>query len=168
MAQHALNHRRHLRGGAAFDLRIDAGSLLFEMPVDHDTWSPVADMPFGEQILIPGGEFLGIRSAGRRRLAPDLRMPDAQERIDHFPNRRPQRLPGNEATPHIQEISILLSLFTSTHMLEACVGAQRKETEQQAFLQRDGVELLIGRGTVEQPGKAHAQIGLLEHVQQAH
>jgi tetratricopeptide (TPR) repeat protein len=36
VAQHPLDHGRDLRGGAAFELRIDAGSAPLDVPIDHE------------------------------------------------------------------------------------------------------------------------------------
>ena len=35
------------------------------------TASPITGMPFGQQVLVPGGKLLGVRSTGRGRLPPD-------------------------------------------------------------------------------------------------
>jgi hypothetical protein len=40
------------------------------MPVNHGTLTAVARVPFRHKVLVPGAELFGIRSAGRRRLAP--------------------------------------------------------------------------------------------------
>ena len=53
-------HRRNLRGGAAFELRVNTGRFLFDVPVNHNSWSTVANMPFGEQILVPSSKLFGI------------------------------------------------------------------------------------------------------------
>ena len=46
--------------------------MLFDVPVDHDSLAPVAQVPLGHQILIPGPELGGVRGTGRRAFSPDV------------------------------------------------------------------------------------------------
>ena len=53
------------------------------------------------------------------------------------------------------------------HPLEAGVGPQAVKAQQQALLQGPPVHALEGRGAAEGVAEADAQVGLLEHVEQA-
>src|SRR5262249_43815802 len=72
VAQHALDHRGNLRRRAAFQLRVDAGRFLFNVPVDHDPRPAIANVPLGHQILVPGAELFGIGRTGGGAFAPDV------------------------------------------------------------------------------------------------
>ena len=50
--QHAFDHGRDLGGRAGFQLRIDAGGFLIDVPVHHDPTPSVSDMPLGHEVLI--------------------------------------------------------------------------------------------------------------------
>ena len=63
VAQHALDHCRHLRRRTAFQLGMDAGCLALDMPVNHDTAAAVAHVPLGHQVLVPGAKLLRVRRA---------------------------------------------------------------------------------------------------------
>src|SRR5260221_10597025 len=56
------------------------------MPVNHDAFTAVAHVPLRHEVLITGAELFGVRSAGRRRLAPDMRQADPKHPIDNLGN----------------------------------------------------------------------------------
>ena len=60
VAQESFNHGRDFRGRTAFELGVDTGGLPLHVPVNEHPWPAVANMPFGEQVLIPRAEFLGV------------------------------------------------------------------------------------------------------------
>src|SRR6266508_1185685 len=60
VAQHALNHRGNFGRGATLDLRINTRRLAVHMPVDHNAWPPVADMPLSQQVLVPSTELFRV------------------------------------------------------------------------------------------------------------
>ncbi len=101
--EHAFNHGCHLRGRTALDLRVNAGRLLVDVPIDHDARPAIAYVPFGQQILVPGGELLGIRSARRRCLSPDVRQAGLQDRIDNGTDGRTQVLLGDVAATNVAQ-----------------------------------------------------------------
>ncbi len=83
MAQDPLDHRRDLRGGAGLELRIDTGGLLLDMPVDHDPFATIADVPFGHEILMPRAKLLRVGGAGRGSLTPDRGAAHTEDRVRH-------------------------------------------------------------------------------------
>src|SRR5258708_5341698 len=104
MTEHSFHHRGYLRGGAAFELGVNTGRLLFDMPVNHNSRSPVANMPLGEQILIPGSELLGIGGTGCGSLTPDLREPCRKDGISNVGDRIAELLFVNIATADIAQV----------------------------------------------------------------
>ena len=70
-ARDSLDHHRHFRGEDRFELGVDTDGMLFDMPVDHDALAAIAQVPFGEQNVIPGAKLFGVRCAGRRGFSPD-------------------------------------------------------------------------------------------------
>jgi hypothetical protein len=60
VAQKPFYHGRDFRGRTAFELGVDTGGFLLNVPVDHHTWPSVANMPFSEQVLISSSELLGV------------------------------------------------------------------------------------------------------------
>ncbi len=61
--------------------------MLLNMPVNHDAFTAVAHVPLRHEVLIPSAELFGVRCAGRRRLAPDMRQANPKHRIDNLRNR---------------------------------------------------------------------------------
>ena len=55
-----------------FELGVDTDGVLFDMPVHHDALAAIAQVPFGEQIVVPGAKLLGVRCAGRGGFSPDV------------------------------------------------------------------------------------------------
>ena len=65
MAQHALDHGCDFGGGWGLELRIDAGAVALDMPVDHDSTAAVADVPrqrVSRSSLLYGGRRAYVRS----------------------------------------------------------------------------------------------------------
>lgn len=48
VTHHTLDHGGHLGRGAPFELRINACSAFFDMPVNHNPTTTIVDMPFGQ------------------------------------------------------------------------------------------------------------------------
>lgn len=65
------------------------------MPIHHNPGATVAGMPFGEEILVPGAEFLGIAGTRRRGLPPHVRGAHGKDGIAHPANRRTELCGGN-------------------------------------------------------------------------
>ena len=130
MAQNSLDHRRHLRGRATFELGVNAHRLPFHVPVDHDARPPVSNMPLGQQVLVPGSKFLGVRGAGSRALAPDLCFTDLENRIGDMGNGVPQLLFMNVATAHIAQIGVGGPWIGAGQAFEAGIGAQAIQAQQ--------------------------------------
>src|SRR2546421_10468273 len=71
MAQHSLQHCSYLGRGAGLKLRINADRAAFHMPVDEDTWTAIARVPLGQEILIDRMVFFRVRSTGGCCGSPD-------------------------------------------------------------------------------------------------
>src|SRR4051812_30365458 len=136
VAEHALHHGRRFRGGAGLELRVDAGALALDVPVDHHAAAAVPGVPLGHQVLVPGAELLGIRGARRRRaLAPDTRVAGAQGGVDHASDRLAQVLAGDEAPPNLEQVLVGDRALAGDHALEAGVGAEPVQAEKEALLE---------------------------------
>jgi len=122
--QHTLDHRGDLGGRAAFQLRVDAGRFLLDVPVDHDPRPTIANMPLGHQILIPGAEFLGIGGTGCRPFSPDIRTSDREGGIDDLGNRGPQSRLVDEAPADIEQLAIAERRVPCEHPLQARIGPE--------------------------------------------
>ena len=153
MAQHPLDYGGHFGGRAAFELRLDADGFLFDMPIDHDPRTTVANMPLGEQVLIPCPKLLGVRGARRRAFAPNMRMPHLKNGIRHLRNRSPHLALGQKVSAHIVQIKLALVLVSTTHSLQSGFGAQAIQSDMQAFLDGCAIQLLPCRATSEHFGK---------------
>ena len=76
-------------------------------------------MPFGHQILIPGGVFLGVGGACRGALSPDIGQSHAENGIGHVGNRRTQGIFGEKTPADIEHVAIALALIARTDAFEA-------------------------------------------------
>jgi hypothetical protein len=108
MPQHTLDHGRDFGRGWSFELRVDAGAVALDMPIDHDTAATIADVPLRHQVLVPGTKLLGISGACRRTFAPDAGMADTQSGVDDLGDCLAQALAGDEAPPYIEQVPIVL------------------------------------------------------------
>ena len=166
MPQHTLDHGCDFGRGCGFELRINAGAVALDMPIDHDTAATVADVPLRHQVLIPGAKLLGVGGTCRRSLAPDAGMAGTQSGVDDLGDCLAHALAGDEAPPHIEQVPIGDIVLTCRHALEAGVSADPVQTEQQPFLQRRSGKVFMVRDGAESIGEADAQIGLFQHVEQ--
>src|SRR5438445_3930867 len=112
VTQHPLDHGRDLRGGAALQLRVNAGGPFIRMPVDRHARFPIAGMVFGDEILIPDAVMLGIRGAGRGYFAPDLWHPYSQRGVHHALNRFPEGIFVDKTSAHI-DLSLTVPRYTN-------------------------------------------------------
>lgn len=76
----------HFGGGNPFHLRVNTGSLFVNVPIDHNARAAIANVPFGQEILVPGGNLLGIGGAGGGGFAPNVRRTHLENRIDNLGN----------------------------------------------------------------------------------
>ena len=106
MTQHAFDHRRHLRGRATLQLRVDAGGFLLDMPVNHDPAAAIADVPLGHEVLIPGTEFLAVRGAGGGAFAPNRGESCGEGGIHHTANGFAQGIFFDKPMPDIQKLPV--------------------------------------------------------------
>ena len=123
-------------------------------------------MPFGHQILIPGGVFLGVGGAGCRSFSPDVGQPHAEDGISHVGNRRPQRIFGKKAPTGIEDVPVALAMVSCADAFETDVGPQSVQAEQEPFLNGRPIQVLSNGRTLKAIGKAHAQVRFLEDIQQ--
>ena len=148
-------------------LRIDAGAVALDMPVDHDTTATVADVPLRHQVLIPGAELLGVGGTCRRALAPDARMAGTQCGVDDLRDRLAQALARDEAPAHIEQLPVGEIILACRHALETGVGADPVQAQQQPFLKCRTREVFVVSDGAEGIGEADAQISFFQHVEQA-
>jgi hypothetical protein len=64
MAQHPFDHRRHFGGRAAAQLRVDAGRVFLDVPIDPDAAPALAGVPFGHRVLIIRTELFRVGGTG--------------------------------------------------------------------------------------------------------
>src|SRR5258708_6272265 len=95
------------------------------MPVNHDAFTAVAHVPLRHEVLIPSAELLGVRCAGRRRLAPDMRQANPKHRIDNLRNRFAEGLFVDETSAHIYQIGVAFGPSAATYALQSSVRAAR-------------------------------------------
>jgi hypothetical protein len=57
-------------------LRIDADRPLFDVPVDYHPPPTVAEMPLGEEVLVPGAKLLCVRGTRRGAVSPNGPKPN--------------------------------------------------------------------------------------------
>nr|WP_235932657.1 hypothetical protein [Dictyobacter arantiisoli] len=164
MAQQSLNHRRYLGGGATFELGIDAGGLSFDVPVNQNARTTIANMPLGEQVLVPRSEFLGVGGTRCRAFAPDVGTPDLKNRIGDMGDGIAQLLFVNVARTHIAQIGVRGTGVGAGQPLEASIGSQAIETQKQPPMQNVTRKTLLTRDTGEHIRKACQERGFFEHI----
>jgi hypothetical protein len=91
-------------------------------------------MPFGHQILIPGGVFLGVGGACRGAFTPDVRPSHTEDGSGHVGNRCSECIFGEKAPTDIEDVAIALALIARTDALEANIGAQPVQAGVPTFL----------------------------------
>src|SRR4030095_4754677 len=74
---------------------------------------------------------------------------------------------SNEAAADIEQIFVTYPVFARTHAFQSCSCAYAVQTQEQALLERRAIEILPGRDAFEDIGKAHTEVRLLEHVEEA-
>jgi hypothetical protein len=105
MAQHPFDHRRHLGRRTAAKLRVDAGRMFLDMPVDHDAAPAIASVPFGHQVLIIRPELFRVGGTGGGDITPDRRLANLKGAVDDGGDRRTQRILLHEAPFHVAQFS---------------------------------------------------------------
>jgi hypothetical protein len=123
-------------------------------------------MPFGHQILIPGGVFLGVGGACRGAFTPDVRPSHTEDGSGHVGNRCSECIFGEKAPTDIEDVAIALALIARTDALEANIGAQPVQAQQEPFLNHRPIQVLSQGLRVEAIGKAHPQVRFLENIEQ--
>ncbi len=144
--------------GDRLELGVDTGGVLFDMPIDHDALAAIAQVPFGEQIVIPGAKLLGVRGAGGGGFSPDVFPAHAKDGIGHVRNGRTQLLFLNVASAHVEEVLIGFPMLTGAHPFEARIGPHGVEGEQQPFAQNLPIQDFASGGTFEVLREIKAQI----------
>ena len=145
---------------------MDAHRLALDVPVDHHPRSTVPDVPFGEQVRVPGTEPLRVTGA-RRALSPPVPIADGEGPIHHPGDGPPQVVAGDEVPADVPQRGLALAVLTGGHHLpDAHVGAEGKEHEQQPPTQPLPGDRLPGRHRRELAREAGEVVGLLEDVEQ--
>ena len=166
VAHDPLDHRRHFRGGDRFELGVDTDSVLFHMPIDHDALAAIAQVPLGEQIVVPGAKLLGVRRAGRRGLSPYVFLAHAKDGIGHVRNGGTQLVFLNEAPAHVEEVLVGFPMLAGAHPFESRISPHGVEGEQQSLAQHLAIQDFTSGGTFEVLREIKAQICLFQDVEQ--
>src|SRR5258708_18768238 len=116
------------------------------MPVNHDSWPVITWVPFREQVLVKCIEFLRVRGAGRRGLAPDVRKSRLERRIRYLADGSAQVLGRYEPLLSVHQLPVTDPMVASTDALESNIGSQSIETEEQALLKGCRVQCSRGVG----------------------
>src|SRR5262249_40898867 len=117
--------------------------------VNHYAAATVAHVPLGHQVLVPGGKFFRVRSAGCGRLAPDLRQSGAEGGIDNTSNRLAYVLLGNEASPDIEQVFVTRILLACAYPLQPSVCTKPVQAQKEPLSQDVAIQVLVRRGTPE-------------------
>ncbi|MBV8992726.1 MAG: hypothetical protein JO287_03265 [Pseudonocardiales bacterium] len=164
--QQALDHRRDLRRRARLELAVDADPAALDMPVDHHAIAAVTGVELRHQVRLPRAEPLGVTGGGGG-LAPPLRVPGLEGRVDHPPDRPPQVLPGDVAgADPAQRALVFVVLAGGGHLPDTHIRAQREQREQQPPAQHSAGQYLAGGHRHELVGEAGEELGVFEDVQQ--
>ncbi len=107
VTQNSLNHRRHFRRGTGFQLRINTGRILLNVPVNHHSPTSIANVPLGHQILVPSTKLLRIAGTSRCPFSPNVRLASLQCGINYLSNSISQLCLVNETPSYIEQISIV-------------------------------------------------------------
>lgn len=137
------------------------------MPVDHDAAPAVAHMPLCRQVLVPGAEVLGIRCARRRSVAPDGRIANPQRAVCDDGDGLAQGIDRDIPAPDIGEILGGRAGLETRHALKSGVRAEAVQAKQEPRPQNRAIEGLVGRRAFQNVGEIEAEVGLLEHVEEA-
>ncbi len=167
VAEHPFDHRRHLGGGTPLELRIDAGRLTLDMPVDHHPASAIARVPFRHQVAIPGSELGGIRTAGRARLAPDRRIADRQCRVGHACRCGTQRVRVDIAAVDMEQFVIADVADTDGDAFYPGIGPRCIERQQQPPVPVCTRHDFAAGGSLEAVQKPRVQGRFLEDIKKA-
>src|SRR3954447_13707934 len=145
---------------------MDAHRTALDVPVDHHTAPAIAGVPLSHQVLVEGTEALTVRSAGGRALTPGPRVTRGERRVDHTPGRLAQGVGVDITASRVQQLFVAEAVPADGEALQPSIGTQSIQTQQQPTPNLVAVDRLARRGGCERLGEAHAQVRLLEHVQQ--
>src|SRR5690348_8882722 len=99
------------------------------MPVNHNSWSPIANMPFGQQVLVRGSKLFRIRGAGGCSLTPNLRLPDVKDCIGNMGNRIAELLFVDIAATCIAKIRVARARICTGKSLKSRIRSQPIEAQ---------------------------------------
>ena len=168
VANGALDHRRHLGGGAAEELGVHDHRLLLDVPVDEHAPAAVAGVPLGEQVLVVGAEMGGV---GRHRggaLAPDAPLAGGEGGVGQLDGGGPGAVEGEVPAGDVADVALAVAVVALGHGADAGVGPVGVGDEQQALPQGVTLDRLPGADRGELGQHPGAQRRLLEHVDQGH
>src|SRR5438093_1555020 len=94
------------------------------MPVHLNPGAAVAGVPFGEEILVPGAELLGIAGTRCRGLAPQVRGAHGEDGVAHPANRLTELRRGDVLAPHVEHIIIAVGPAATTDAFEPRIRPQ--------------------------------------------
>jgi len=140
--------------------------MFFDVPVDHHSLAPIAQVPFGHEVLVPRPKLGRVRGAGSGALTPDVGQAHLEGGIGDVNDGGAQLVLVQVAAARVEQLLIALAVIAHTHALEPGVGAQTVEAEQEAFLESLPVECLARGGALEVLGKANAQVCLFENIEE--
>src|SRR5260370_25017125 len=99
------------------------------MPIDHDSRTPIADMPLGQEVLVPHNELLAVGGARGGPLAPDVRTPRTECSVDDVGDRLTQRFSANVAAKHVAQIGDAFAMVAIGYAFEAGIGAESVQAQ---------------------------------------
>src|SRR5712692_4556598 len=100
------------------------------MLINHDAGTPVADVPLGQEVLVPHTELLAVRGARGGPLAPDVRTPRTERGVDDVGDRLTQRFSANIAAKHVAQIGDTFAMVAIGYPFEAGIGAESVQAQQ--------------------------------------
>src|SRR6266496_919947 len=164
MPQDAFNHCRHLRRRTGFELGVDARRMLFDVPVDHNSFATIAHVPFGHQILVPGTELCGVRGTGGCSFSPDMRLTHLKNRVGDIDNRRSEMLLVDEPTASVDQLIVALSVIPLTDPLETRIGSYSVEAQQETYMQDLSIQNFTGSRAFEVLHETDTQSRFFEDI----
>ena len=95
------------------------------------------------------------------------RVAGVQRAVGHDGDRPPQRVDAEVAPPHVGEVLVGHPGLQPRHALQAGVGPDPVQAEQEPWLQDRPIQRLVGGRALQGLGEVQPQVGFLDHVEQA-
>ena len=147
------------------------GPGCLHCPVDQHAAFPafIAGMPFGEDVLVEGGEVGGVGGDRGGSLTPQPRLPGRERGVGDRAGRLAAGLYGEEPAACVAQVVLGVAVLACRHGGDPGVGPVGVDQQQQQPLEEHGrVDVAAGAGRGEGVQAAGPQRGLGQHVQQRH